>query len=211
MTLAPDLESDVQSDLQSDSESEAELVARFTRDAMPYRPALLRTARRLARTEADAEDLVQDALMNAYVGFRRFRPGTNMRAWLFRIMHNRWISTYRMTQRRPTTFCVDELTEGDIADGALYTTGGWRSAEDEALDVIPDAQLRTALDTLPEGFRTVLYYADVEGFTYAETAVLMGIPVGTVMSRIARARQRLRVALTNETTDSIQARAECAA
>ncbi|AKS35523.1 sigma-70 family RNA polymerase sigma factor [Mycolicibacterium goodii] len=199
MTLAPDLESD------------AELAARFIRDAMPYRPALLHTARRLARTEADAEDLVQDALMNAYVGFRRFRPGTNLRAWLFRIMHNRWISTYRMTQRRPNTFCVDELTDGDLAAYALHSTAGWRSAEDEALDTIPDIHLRTALDALPEGFRTVLYYADVEGFTYAETAVLMGIPVGTVMSRIARARQRLRAALSTEQTDTMQAPAECAA
>ncbi|MBU8810088.1 sigma-70 family RNA polymerase sigma factor [Mycolicibacterium goodii] len=209
MTLAPDP--------ASDSESEAERAARFTRDAMPYRPALLRTARRLARTEADAEDLVQDALLNAYVGFRRFRPGTNMRAWLFRIMHNRWISTYRMTQRRPTTFCVDELTDSDIAEGALYTATGWRSAEDEALDAIPDAHLRTALGTLPEGFRTVLFYADIEGFTYAETAVLMGIPVGTVMSRIARGRQRLRAALTVDTTNTTNtsgaapARGECAA
>lgn len=96
---------------------------------------------------------------------------------------------------------------------------GWRSAEDEALDTIPDAHVRTALDALPEGFRTVVYYADIEGFTYAETAVLMGIPVGTVMSRIARARQRLRAALTEdaalnqdtEVTDNTQASADCAA
>ncbi|UGU30994.1 sigma-70 family RNA polymerase sigma factor [Mycolicibacterium smegmatis] len=210
MTLPPDLDH---------LESEAELTARFIRDAMPYQPSLLRTARRLARTEADAEDLVQDALLNAYVGFRRFRPGTNLRAWLFRIMHNRWISTHRMTQRRPATFCVDEVTDGDLAAGALHVSPGWRSAEDEALDTIPDAHVRTALDALPEGFRTVVYYADIEGFTYAETAVLMGIPVGTVMSRIARARQRLRAALTEdavfdkdtEVTNNTQASADCAA
>jgi RNA polymerase sigma-70 factor (ECF subfamily) len=189
-------------------ESDVELAARFTRDAMPYRPALLRTARRLTRTEADAEDLVQDALLNAYVGFRRFRTGTNLRAWLFRIMHNRWISTYRMTQRRPTTFCVDEITDSELAAGALHSVADGRSAEDEALETIPDTDLRTALDTLPEGFRTVLYYADVEGFTYAETAVLMGIPVGTVMSRIARGRARLRAALAAEASSEPE---ECAA
>lgn len=181
----------------ADVESEAALAARFEREAMPYQPVLLRTARRLTRSDADAEDLVQDALMNAYVGFRRFRQGTNLRAWLFRILHNRWISTYRMKQRRPDTFCVDEITDSDIAASAIHSATGGRSAEEEALDVLGDPRVRTALQDLPEGFQTVLYYADVEGFTYAETAVLMGIPLGTVMSRISRGRERLRAALSD--------------
>ncbi|KWX26068.1 MULTISPECIES: sigma-70 family RNA polymerase sigma factor [Mycolicibacterium] len=180
-----------------DVESDAELAARFEREAMPFRPVLLRTARRLTHSDVDAEDLVQDALMNAYVGFRKFRQGTNLRAWLFRILHNRWISTYRMKQRRPDTFCVDEITDSDIASSAIHSDTGGRSAEDEALDVLGDHQIRVALQALPEGFQRVLYYADIEGYTYAETAVLMGIPLGTVMSRISRGRERLRAALSD--------------
>ncbi|MGV9799111.1 sigma-70 family RNA polymerase sigma factor [Mycobacterium sp. NPDC003449] len=178
-------------------ESDAELAARFERDAIPHRTALLRTARRLTRSEGDAEDLVQDTLMNAYVGFRRFRPGTNLRAWLFRIMHNRWISTHRMRQRRPDEFCVEEITDTDLRSTAIRSPTAGRSAEDIALEALPDDQIRAALCELPEGFRLTVYYADVQGFTYAQTAALMGVPLGTVMSRISRGRERLRVSLAD--------------
>lgn len=180
------------------AESDAQLAARFVREAMPFHAVLLRAARRLTHSHADAEDLVQDTLMNAYTGFRRFEPGTNLRAWLFRILHNRWISTHRMKQRRPDTFAVAEITDGDMFGSALHSTTAERSAEDRALDVFCDGRVREAVLTLPEGFRTVLYYADIEGFTYAETAALMEIPLGTVMSRISRSRERLRAALEDD-------------
>lgn len=176
-------------------DSDAVLAARFVRDAMPFHTVLLRTARRLTLSQADAEDLVQDTLMNAYSGFHRFEPGTNLQAWLFRIMHNRWISTHRMKQRRPDTFSVAEFTDNDMLGSAGHSAIAERSAEDRALDLFCDDRIRDAVLTLPEGFRTVLYYADIEGLTYAETAARMDIPLGTVMSRIARSRERLRAAL----------------
>jgi RNA polymerase sigma-70 factor, ECF subfamily len=178
-----------------DAESEAERAARFEREAMPYHAVLLRGARRLTRSEADAEDLLQDTLMNAYAGFRCFRPGTNMRAWLFRIMHNRWVSMHRTRQRRPDVFTVEDITDSDLAAGSVHLSAVHRAAEDEALDTVPDNVIREALDDLPEGFRLTVYYADVQGFTYAETAALLGVPMGTVMSRIARSRKRLRASL----------------
>ncbi|AIY45649.1 sigma-70 family RNA polymerase sigma factor [Mycolicibacterium fortuitum] len=184
-------------------DSDAVLAARFVREAMPFHTVLLRTARRLTLSQADAEDLVQDTLMNAYTGFHRFEPGTNLQAWLFRIMHNRWISTHRMKQRRPDTFSVAEFTDNDMLGSAGHSAIAERSAEDRALDLFCDDRIRDAVLTLPEGFRTVLYYADIEGLTYAETAARMDIPLGTVMSRIARSRERLRAALA-EIDDDIR-------
>lgn len=171
-------------------ESDAELAARFERDTRPLRPVLMRGARRLTRNEADAEDLLQDALMHAFMGFRRFEQGTNLNAWLFRIMHNRWISSYRMKQRRPAEYAVESIADLDVP--ALRSA---RSAESTAMDSFPDAEIKAALDQLPEGFRVALFYADVQGLTYAETAQVMGTPVGTVMSRVFRARTQLRQAL----------------
>ncbi len=170
-------------------ETDAELAARFERDTAPLRPALMRGARRLTRTEVDAEDLLQDALLHAFMGFRGFEPDTNLNAWLFRIMRNRWISGYRMKQRRPAEYATDSLAELELTAGPRRSA---RSAEAVALDILPDARLRAALDELPEGFRIALYYADVQGLTYAETAAAMGTPVGTVMSRVFRARAQLR-------------------
>ena len=141
----------------------------------------------MTRTEADAEDLLQDTLLHAYTVFRTFESWTNLQAWLFRILHNRWVSNYRYKQRRPAEVPVDEFTEREVA----------RSAETEALEAFPDNVIQAALDALPEGFRLAVYYADVEGFTYAQTAAIMNVPLGTVMSRVARARQRLRVALAD--------------
>ncbi|MFV8170230.1 sigma-70 family RNA polymerase sigma factor [Mycolicibacterium peregrinum] len=188
-------------DITSVADSDAQLAARFVRDAMPFHSVLLRTARRLTHSQADAEDLVQDTLMNAYTGFHRFEPGTNLRAWLFRILHNRWISTHRMKQRRPDTFAVPDFTDSDMFGSATHSTTIQRSAEDLALDLFCDDRIRDAVQTLPEAFRTVLYYADIEGCTYAEVAARMGIPLGTVMSRIARSRERLRAALADVADD----------
>jgi RNA polymerase sigma-70 factor (TIGR02947 family) len=178
-------------------ESSVELDARFARDALPLLDVLRRGARRLTRNEADAEDLLQDTLLHAYAGFRTFKSGTNPKAWLFRILHNRWVTTHRYKQRRPAEVPVDGITERELAERAERAAPGPRSAEAEALDAFPDHEIKAALDALPEGFRVALYYADVEGFTYAQTAALMNVPLGTVMSRVARSRQRLRVSLAD--------------
>jgi RNA polymerase sigma factor (sigma-70 family) len=176
-------------------ESDSELAARFTRDTQPLFDVLLRGARRLARTEADAEDLVQDTLLHAYAGFRKFRAGTNLKAWLFRIMYNRWVSNHRGKQRRPAEVAVEEITDRDLVRAAAHQSGGLRSAEAVVLAALPDPELTEALAELPDGFTEAMFYAYVEGYTYAETAALMDIPMGTVMSRVSRGRQRLRASL----------------
>jgi RNA polymerase sigma-70 factor (TIGR02947 family) len=179
------------------SESDTDLAARFARDAEPFFDVLSRGARRLTRSDADAEDLLQDTLLHAYAGFRTFRADTNLKAWLFRILYNRWVSTYRCKQRRPAEVSVDAITERDLATSAARLPSGPRSAEAEVLDALPDNEIKEALDALPEGFRAAVYYADVQGYTLAETAAILGIPHGTVMSRASRGRQRLRVALAH--------------
>jgi RNA polymerase sigma factor (sigma-70 family) len=164
------------------------LAAQFARQAEPLFEVLSRGARRLTRNAADADDLLQDTLLHAYVGFGKFEQGTNLKAWLFRILYNRWVSTYRARQSRPAEVSADETTGRDPAT---------RSAEAEVLDVLPDNDVKAALAALPPGFREAVYYADVEGYTYAETAAILGVPPGTAMSRASRGRQRLRVALAH--------------
>jgi len=183
--------------IRSTSEPDQELAARFAREAGPLFDVLGRGARRLARTDADAEDLLQDTLMHAYVGFGTFKDGSNLKAWLFRILYNRWVSAYRAKQCRPSEVPVDAITERDLADSAARLPAGQRSAEAEVLEALPDNEIKAAMDALPEGFRSVVYYADVQGYTYAETAAILGIPHGTVMSRASRGRQRLRLALAD--------------
>ena len=173
------------------SESEKDLAARFASEAEPLFDVLMRGARRLTRSEADAEDLLQDTLLHAYAGFGTFREGSNVKAWLFRILYNRWVSAYRSKQRRPSEVSVDGIAEHDLAETAAC------SAEAEALDALPDNDIKAAMDSLPEGFRTAVYYADVQGYTLAETAAILNIPHGTAMSRVSRGRQRLRVALAH--------------
>jgi RNA polymerase sigma-70 factor (TIGR02947 family) len=183
--------------VRSTSEADTDLAARFGREAEPHFDVLMRRARRLTRSDADADDLLQDALLHAYAGFHTFQEGTNLKAWLFRILYNRWVSAYRSKQRRPLEVSVDGIAERDLADSAARIPAGLRSAEAEVLDALPDNEIRAAMEALPEGFRTVVYYADVEGYTYAETAAILKIPHGTVMSRAARGRQRLRIALAH--------------
>jgi RNA polymerase sigma-70 factor (TIGR02947 family) len=173
----------------------ANLTARFTGEAAPLLDDLSRAARRLTRCDADAEDLLQDALLDAYAGFHTFQEGTNAKAWLFRILYNRWVSTYRRKQRRPAEVSVEEITERDLASSSARAPAGLRSAETEVLDALPDSQIQAAMQDLPDTFRAAVYYADVHGYTYAETAAILNIPHGTAMSRASRARQRLRIAL----------------
>jgi RNA polymerase sigma-70 factor (TIGR02947 family) len=177
--------------------SDTDLAARFAREVEPLFGALSRGAWRLTHCDADAEDLLQDALLHAYVGFHTFQGGTNLKAWLFRILYNRWVSAYRAKQSRPSEVPVDEITERDLADSAARLSVGLRSAEAEALDALPDNEIKAAMDALPDSFRTAVYYADVQGYTHAETAAILGVPHGTVMSRVSRGRQRLRVALAH--------------
>ena len=183
--------------VRSTSESGADVAARFACEAEPFFDVLHRGARRLTRSDADAEDLLQDTLLHAYAGFHTFQENSNLKAWLFRILYNRWVSAYRCKQRRPAEVSVDEVTERDLARGAAHLPTGLRSAEAEVLDALPDSEIKAALAMLPEGFRAALYLADVQGYTYAETAAMMNIPHGTVMSRVSRGRQRLRIALAH--------------
>jgi RNA polymerase sigma factor (sigma-70 family) len=182
------------------SEPDEDLGARFLGEVGPVLDALSRRARRLSRRDADAEDLLQDALLDAYAGFHTFQEGTNFKAWLFRILYHRWVSTHRSKQRRPSEVSVENLTERDLARSAAHIPAGLRSAEVEVLEALPDSQIQAAMHALPEGFRAAMYYADVHGYTYAETAALLNIPVGTAMSRASRARQRLRIALAQLNT-----------
>jgi RNA polymerase sigma-70 factor (ECF subfamily) len=163
--------------------------ARFVRDVLPLVDQLYRAARRYTRTAADAEDLVQETIVKAYAGFHLFRAGTNVRAWLFRIMTNTWISSYRSAQRR-----VDEVLTADIAD-TRSSEAAHPSAELAVLEHMGDDEVRDALQALPEGQRLVVYYADVEGFRYKEIAEILDTPLGTVMSRLHRGRANLRALL----------------
>jgi RNA polymerase sigma-70 factor, ECF subfamily len=163
--------------------------ARFVRDVLPLVDQLYRAARRYTRSAADAEDLVQETMVKAYAGFHSFRAGTNVRAWLFRIMTNTWITSYRTAQRR-----VDEVLAGDVSDVRLNATGS-PSAELAVLEAMGEDEVRDALQALPEGQRLVVYYADVEGLRYKEIAEILDMPLGTVMSRLHRGRNNLRVLL----------------
>ena len=185
-----------------------DLAARFAREVEPLRDVLTRRARRLTRCEADAEDLVQDTLLRAYTGFHTFEAGTNLKAWLFRCLYNRWISGYRAKQARVAEVLTYSIDDRDLAATASYLPGSGRSAETEILESLPDADIKAAMRALPDGFAEVLYYADVEGYTYAETAEILAIPAGTVMSRVFRARKRLRLALAHRArfrTESVTA------
>ncbi len=173
-----------------------DLAARFETEAVPYRDQLYPVAVRMTRAREDAEDLVQETMIKAWAAYRNFEPGTNLRAWLYRIMTNTFISSYRRRERVPV------LMQDDLVDRMslrVWPSGtGARSAEAEALDRMPTEQIRQALQELPEDFRTVVYLADVEGYTYHETAEMMGTPIGTVMSRLHRARRTLRAKLASE-------------
>lgn len=178
-------------------ESDEELAQRFERDAMPLLDQLYGAALRMTRNPADAEDLVQEAYIKAFEGFRSYKPGTNLKAWLYRILTNAYINNYRKAQRRPAEYATDDITDSQIAETASHTSIGLRSAEVEALEKLPDEEIRDALMSLKEDYRMVVYYADVEGLPYKEIAEIMGTPIGTVMSRLHRGRKQLRDALHN--------------
>src|SRR5271156_2737585 len=182
---------------------EAELSARFAHDALPLRDIMYRHALRMSRNHADAEDLVQEAMMKAYAGFHTFRPDTNLQAWLLRILINSYISDYRKKRRQPLQYSTEDLTEQRLAE--TYTRSapaGLRSAEDQALDSLPDNDIKSAMQALPQQFRRVVYYADVEGLGYQQIAAIMNTPTGTVASQLHRGRRQLRKLLANSSRDA---------
>ena len=172
------------------------LRERFERDVLPLLPSLYGGALRLTRNPQDAEDLVQETYLRAYRGFEGFREGTNLRAWMYRILTNTFINSYRKKQREPVTVSV---SDEDTPDWYLYDRIGSSvaqpSAESEVLEQIPDEDVQRALEELPEVFRMAVLLADVEGFSYKEIAEILDIPIGTVMSRLHRGRKALQRAL----------------
>ena len=172
-------------------------LAHFTDQAMEHMPSLYTAAMRLTHNPADAEDLVQETYLRAYRGFGGFQEGTNLKAWLYRILTNTFINKYRAKKRR-----VEETDFDDVEDFYLYKRMGGleearasRSAEDELMDLFPEAEVKEAVESLPESFRLPVLLADVEGFSYKEIAEILDIPIGTVMSRFHRGRKALQKAL----------------
>ena len=175
--------------------AEQDLLERFDRDVLPLLPSLYGAALRMTRNPADAEDLLQETTLRAYRGFASFQEGTNLKAWLYRILTNSFINTYRKKQREPKTVeGPEDLDEWFLFD-RLGAQSVARSAEEDVLANIPDAAVKEALESIPENFRMAVLLADVEGFSYKEIAEITGVPIGTVMSRLHRGRKALEKAL----------------
>jgi RNA polymerase sigma-70 factor (ECF subfamily) len=190
------------SDSSADSDQAAASAKAASRDlfeeqALPFIDQLYAAAMRMTRNPSDAQDLVQETFVKAFAAFKQFEQGTNLKAWLYRILTNTFINTYRKKQREPYQGAIDELEDWQLGGAESTTAMSSRSAEAEAIDHLPDSAVKDALQSIPEDFRLAVYFADVEGFSYQEIAEIMKTPIGTVMSRLHRGRRLLRELLTN--------------
>ena len=179
----------------------AELGFAFENEALSHLDRLYSAALRMTRNSADAEDLVQETYVKALRGRDSFKPGTNMKAWLYRILTNTYINSYRKAVRSPQMSGDEEVTDWQLARAASHDSQGLRSAEMEALENTPDAAVAAAMADLAENYRLAVYLSDVEGFSYKEIATIMDTPIGTVMSRLNRGRSQLRKALAEYAAD----------
>ncbi len=188
-------------DIDVATETPEARAERFERDALPLLDTLYAGAMRMTRKPDDASDLVQETMERAFKAFHQFKPGTNLKAWMFRILTNTYINGYRKKQRQPVQSNADDVEDWQMASAESHTSHGLRSAEAEALDRLPDGDIKDALAAIPEDFRLAVYLADVEGFAYKEIADIMSTPVGTVMSRLHRGRRLLRDQLKDYAVD----------
>jgi RNA polymerase sigma-70 factor (ECF subfamily) len=186
-------------DLELSNEAPRELT--FEEQALPFMDQLYAAALRMTRNPADAQDLVQETFVKAFAAWAQFHQGTNLKAWLYRILTNTFINSYRKKQREPFQTPIDDLEDWQLGGAESTTARAARSAEAEAIDHLPDSDVKNALQAIPEDFRMAVYFADVEGFSYQEIADIMKTPIGTVMSRLHRGRRMLRDLLSDYARD----------
>lgn len=187
-----DIDDDGENTTRVENTDPEALAARFEEEALPMLDQLYGGALRMTRNPQDAEDLLQETYLKAYKSFKSYRPGTNLKAWLYRIMTNTYINTYRKKQRQPVEAPTEEITDYQLYTTSSHDSTGLESAEVVALENMPDGNITDALNELSDDYRMVVYLADVEGLAYKEIAEVMDTPIGTVMSRLHRGRKQLR-------------------